>query len=126
MLLSVKAKRTETQRTEAVVQRLLSQARRDGQRDAYAGKRRQPRFSWQASVTVEVVGTRTSQAFYATTRDIGAGGMGLRTRQRLAPLTVVRVNVEGEDEPLNGRVRHCSETVGAFLIGIEFVRSEAA
>jgi c-di-GMP-binding flagellar brake protein YcgR len=100
--------------------RWLASAKRTGQGDTYAGKRRHARYTWVNPVTIEVMeGQHAGRAYYATTRDISAGGIGTRCRHRLDVMTLVCV-IDEDGEAVFGRVRHCGEVLGAFLIGVEF------
>ncbi len=110
----------QTRNDEITIQRWLTDARRTGRKDNYAGKRRHPRFSWHAALTVEAVDDEGQSQQYATARDIGVGGMGLKTRRRIDANTIIRVTVDATGESLVARVRHCSEALGGFIIGVEF------
>ena len=45
----------------------------------------------------------------------------MKVRQRLQPGATVRVTLEEGAGSVIGRVRHCSEALGGFFVGIEFV-----
>ncbi|MFQ5490043.1 MAG: PilZ domain-containing protein [Phycisphaerae bacterium] len=105
----------------ATLKSWLAGARESGEEDRYAGKRSTPRIVWNESVIVEVVGKRTDgPRIYGFTRDVSAGGIGLRCRERLEPGKPVRITLEATGETLCGRIRYCSEVLGAFLVGVEF------
>ncbi len=101
----------------------LTDAHRMGQKDTYAGKRRQTRYTWNTAVTVEFVDDADETPLFATTRDISIGGLGIRTRRRIDVNTLVRISTDATNESVRGRVRHCSESLGGFFVGIEFVES---
>ena len=109
-----------TNRDTVVTMKWLADARRTGQKDTYTGKRSAPRYTWQSAVTIEILDDSDDADIYATTRDISAGGLGIRTRSRLAAGTLVRISTDATDESLLGRVRHCSESLGGFYVGIAF------
>lgn len=103
------------------IDRWLDDARETGTADAYAGKRRWVRYQWEAPVTVSVIGGKRGQPpQYAYTRDISRGGIGFKCRQKVAPMSMIRVMRDDTGETLCGRVRHCTSTVNGYLIGLEF------
>ncbi len=90
--------------------------------DLYSGKRREPRRIWDAMLDVHVLTGATEGSFhYATARDISGGGMGIQCRQKLEPGTWVGMYVSGCDQGATAIVRHCTETIGGYVIGLEFV-----
>lgn len=106
---------------EATRNRWVTAARVDGVEDNYAGKRAHPRTSWKSAVRVEALGRGAApRPVYGYTRDISAGGVGLKCHERIKPCTKVQITLEDTGECLCGVVRHCSEGVGSFLIGVEF------
>ena len=107
---------------ERTVRTWLANASRTGAKDVYAGKRKFVRYTWLTSAKVEVrSGVSCDTTVYASTRDISAGGLGLKVRQRLQPGAIVRVTLDEGGESVTGRVRHCSEALGGFYVGIEFI-----
>jgi hypothetical protein len=107
---------------DAVIADWLAEARITGTEDAYRGKRRWPRVTWQVPVTLEVhPGERRSRTCHATSRDISEGGLGLRLRQRLPAMAPVRVFIGEDERSVRGRVVHCTDTLGGFIVGVEFV-----
>ncbi len=108
---------------QVVIQAWLNDARRTGKKDVYSGKRSSPRFIWEAPITVEILdGDSAGESFFATSRDIGAGGVGFRGRHRLEQDTLVRVTLDNTGASVEAMVRHTSETLGAFIIGVEFAQ----
>lgn len=106
---------------ERTVRNWLADAASTGNKDVYAGKRKFARYTWIVPVVVEVLsGPSCDATVYATARDISSGGLGLKVRQRLQPGASVRVTLDEGEEFVIGRVRHCSEALGGFLVGIEF------
>lgn len=109
-------------RKASLVDTWLSEARKTGQGDNYAGKRRHPRYEWQVPAVIEVDPDLPSRRLlYATTRDISESGLGLRCRTRLPQFTNVRLYVNDGEEPVTAVVRHSTGTLGGFLVGVEFV-----
>jgi hypothetical protein len=112
---------------KAVIADWLGQARKEGQEDTFAGKRRWPRVTWQVPVVLEInTGRGRTQTCYATSRDVSEGGLGLRTRQRVPVMALVRVTAGDDDRSVLGRVAHCTDTLGGFLVGIEFMAEPQA
>ena len=115
------ANRTDTQ----TVQYWLLSAQATGQRDTYPGKRRRPRFTWHVPITLEVLDAsvlgRSVRAHCAMSRDISDGGMGLRCRQPVPVMALVCITLDETQETVYGRVRHCTGSLGGFLVGVEFV-----
>ena len=112
---------------ETTVRQWLVNARLRGEEDVYAGKRRRPRVTWQVPVTVEILdGVRANQSDYATSKDVSAGGMGLRCRRAIEARTLVRVVTDEDGRFVHARVMHCTETIGGFFIGVEFQPQQLA
>ncbi len=110
-----------------VVNRWLTQAQCTGREDTYTGKRRFPRFTWREHFTVVVLDEGPDRVeCFATTRDISAGGVGLKIRHRIAATAVVRLVHEETGETVHGRVRFCNEALGAFFVGVEFIQAPPA
>ena len=99
----------------------LQQARQTGRTNAYAGKRRTPRTTWDAALEVHVPGSAgRTVTHYASARDISEGGMGLQCRQAIPDCTLVRVCPAGELKGVSAMVMHCTRTVSGYIIGLEF------
>lgn len=111
----------QDQGDQATLKRWLAAAHENGSEDSYSGKRTTPRIGWKESVTLEVMAkAKNGLKIYGFVRDISAGGMGLRFRQRVAPGSYVRITLDSSGETLCGRVRHCCDVLGAFVVGVEF------
>ena len=109
-------------REAATVDMWLAEARRYGREDVYAGKRQHVRVTWEAPVTVVVYdGRQAGETDHATTRDISSGGLGLRCRRPLAVHSLVAVVSEIDGQCVHATVMHCTETLGGFLVGVEFL-----
>jgi len=105
----------------AVIQSWVDDASVDGDMDAYAGKRRWARVRWQVPVTIETRPAGTQQkCHYVTSRDVSAGGFGVWCNQPIEPGTKVRLSVHDGSESVDAQVKQCTETVGGFIIGVEF------
>jgi hypothetical protein len=117
--------RDETGTQDRLIAAWLTEAKRDGIVDDYAGKRRWPRVTWQTQVTLQIDTPRGTRTVFAAARDISEGGIGLRVRERLAAMTPVRVIIGETNEFVIGRVAHCTDSLGGFVIGIEFQRVES-
>lgn len=111
---------------QRIIQRWLTDARRNGKKDVYTGKRRHPRFSWTVNVAVEIMdGGSALRPLFATTRDVSVGGVGLKVRQRIAAGTLVRIVRSDIDEHVYAKVQYCGEALGGFLVGVEFIQPPA-
>ena len=105
----------------SLIYKWLSTAKRTGIRDSYAGKRRTPRYQIQLPVVIEVnPGTTKCRMLYVNSRDISRGGIGVTCREKLQPLTPVRIYVDDGEASVSGIVRHASPILGAYIVGIEF------
>ena len=105
----------------ATIREWLANARLEGREDTYAGKRRYPRVTWVVPVTVEFLdGERAGENDFAMSKDISEGGVGLRCRRPLAVRTLVRVMTDEGAPCVHARVMHCTETLGGFIVGLEF------
>ena len=97
------------------------QARQAGRTNAYAGKRRTPRTTWNAALEVYVPKSAVGTAIhYATARDISAGGIGLQCRQAIPDCTLVRICRAGELTGVSAMVMHCTQSLTGYIIGLEF------
>ncbi|NOS99600.1 MAG: hypothetical protein HOP29_03130 [Phycisphaerales bacterium] len=103
-----------------VIQQWLDQARRTGQRLPSIGHS-QPRFTWDARVTIEMSpdgGSAESQ--YATTRDVSAGDVVVRCRRPLAVGATLRLTLDETGESATGTVQSCVQEIGAFVATVSF------
>ncbi|MCC7290619.1 MAG: PilZ domain-containing protein [Phycisphaerales bacterium] len=98
----------------------LAEAREEGCEDVYAGKRRHARVQWNAPVIVQPE-DGSARTYYVTALNISAGGMGLRCGEAISPRTRLRLFVNDGVDSVIGVVRHCSSTVGGYIVGVEFV-----
>ncbi|MCP4250134.1 MAG: PilZ domain-containing protein [bacterium] len=99
----------------------LQQARQTGRTDAYAGKRRYPRTTWDAALEVHVPKSAgRTVTHYASARDISEGGIGLQWRRAVPDCTVVRICPAGELKGVSAMVMHCTQTLNGYIIGLEF------
>lgn len=106
---------------QATVRQWVTEARVFGQECGYAGKRRHPRITWQAPLTVQILdGARVGESEYGAARDISEGGVGLRVRRSVPVWSHVRVTYDGDGRQVYGQVMHCTETVGGFIVGVQF------
>ena len=121
---------TSTQPSEqsspaAIVQSWVDDAVSDGETDAYTGKRRWPRVKWQVPVTIEArTGGAKQECRYATSRDVSPGGIGVWCSQPVTDGTIVRLSVADGEEYVDARVQQCTETVGGYIVGLEFLPSD--
>ena len=122
----VQLRTTDWTDCESVIGAWIEQARTDGRKDDYAGKRQFPRVTWQVPVTLEVDpdGGRPTTVF-GKSRDVSLGGIGVQVRQRIATMSLVRITVDSDGTSVTGRVMHCTGGLGGYIVGIEFLREAA-
>ncbi len=126
-MLAAKKARAGLGRQARLVDSWLSDARKAGKGDSYAGKRRHPRFDWQVPAVIEIdPDTPHRRLIYATTRDISESGVGVRCRDRLPQFTNVRIYVNDGEEYVSAVVRHSTGTLGGFIVGTEFTETDAS
>lgn len=90
-----------------------------GVEDTYLGKRLHPRTTWCAPVTVREL-KPDGGVQYAYVCDISYGGLGLRCRGPVEVFSRISVTLDETGEVLCGQVRHCTETVCGYVVGISF------
>ncbi len=109
-------------RTQLTVRRWLDDARRTGRKDVCAGKRPHARYTWSVSVIVEAQQNgRTVRSLHAATCNISSTGLSVRCNAHLERGTAVRVRMIAWGGSVQGVVRYCAPTPGAFHVGIEFL-----
>lgn len=100
----------------------LAEAQLTGDSDNYAGKRRQPRTTWDVQVTIEILEDgEPTETYYANARDISAGGMGMRCRKAVPDHAQVRITVDETGESVPARATQCTQGICDYHIGVEFV-----
>ena len=108
-------------------QRWLESAKDDPIPDNFSTKRQGPRFRWPARLEIHVSksadGEGRAEVCYVTGRDISEAGVGFKCRRELHPQTHVEVVLDGEDVKVSAVVRHCTQTIGGFLVGADFEAS---
>lgn len=112
---------TETAETR---QRWLESASQDPVPDNFSGKRQFARFRWPAQLEIHISasedGEGRAEVCYVTGRDISEVGVGFHCRRELLPFTLVQVLLDGEEVKVPAIVRHCTQTIGGFLVGADF------
>jgi len=103
---------------------LVSAAEISGQEisDRWLGKRRDPRIALSIPVCVHFPNADGfGPACRFTLRDVSRRGIGLYSHMEFSPDEVIRVDLNVNDLTWSGemRVRHCTETVGGFKVGLE-------
>jgi len=95
----------------------LEEAKFFGVYDPHVIKRTQVRFEWTRPMEMMVDG----KMHYIYSRDINEEGIGLTCRERLHDHSRVHIRRDSNDPWVPARVAHCTQTVGAFKIGIQLV-----
>ena len=114
---------SQSQKSNPTSQKWLAEAKRTGEKDNYAGKRRQPRCTWDVQVTVEILENgEPTETLYANTRDISAGGMGMRCRKVVPAHSEVRITIDETGESMPARVTQCTRSICDYQSGVEVVR----
>ncbi|HEY3241985.1 MAG TPA: PilZ domain-containing protein [Phycisphaerae bacterium] len=98
----------------------LHEALATGSVDAYIGKRRHARVSWNVPAILRVTLDHRARLLYVSTRNVSASGMAVVCRERISAMSMIQVCIGGEERCVAGRVMHCTQTLGGYLIGIEF------
>ena len=105
----------------AIRQEWLKQARQTHVVDTFASKRQKPRFAWRAQLDVRVpLGGGEIDIRMVSARDISETGLMLFCREKSAPSTDVDISLAGETDIVSAVIRHCTQTLGGYLIGADF------
>lgn len=109
--------------SNAGVPAILQYAHDEGTKDVFAGKRAYGRYNIGVSTELTTNPAEASASWSVVTHNVSGGGVGVWSRQRLAPGTPVHVrdtsNAHGADW-LPGSVEHCSVGLRGYLLGISF------
>jgi len=104
-----------------VIERWVSEAELNGEKDPYLGKRRHPRFTWNVIVLMRVCsGPLKGKVIRARTMNISLGGLGVHVRSTLQAGTTLEIMIEGRPYGVRGSVVHCTPLVTGNLLGISF------
>ena len=105
-----------------VMRRWLERARSESREGSAAeAKRGSKRINWVVSVHVGTDIPGGEKRLRSRTRDISEKGLGVVCREEISIGTPVRVypaDSPTTDEYIEGRVDHCTMTVGGYKIGI--------
>jgi len=104
-----------------IIHEWIARAQLEGQPDAYTGKRKTQRIAWVVPVMLQLnPGGSGERTYFAQSIDIGPKGMGVRCPEPIEARSTVRLFADDGDESVTGIVKHCSTTVGAYVLGIQF------
>ncbi len=104
-----------------VVEQWVGEAEILGRTDNYLGKRRFPRFTWDAIVLLRVqTGRLAGKVIRARTKNISMGGMGIHLRSNLESGVKLEVMVEGRPFGIKATVVHCTRMMNGNLLGLYF------
>ena len=113
---------SQSQEANPTSAKWFAEAQQTGESDNYAGKRSQPRCTWDVQVTIEILENgQPSETYYANTRDISVGGMGMRCRKAVPDHAQVRITIDETGESVQARVTQCTQGICDYHIGVEFV-----
>ena len=100
----------------------LDEAKRTGERDFHAGKRREPRMAWERPLEIRVVSEDNQvEPRRGTTRTLSDSGIGFTCAQPIEPAAKIEVSLPGETTKIPAVVRQCTETAAGYLVGAEFL-----
>jgi hypothetical protein len=99
------------------LQRWLARAEADeGMSDEVLNKRDSARTTWSAHI---IILGGSGEKIHGRIRDVTEDGLGIHCRSKINEYSEVRVQLEDDpDEHIDGVVVHCTQTVGAFKIGV--------
>lgn len=110
---------------ELTVRRWLTEAQRTGRKDAGSGKRPHARFTWTANAIIQIdQAGQAPRSILASVRDISNTGLSLKCRAPIDRDTPVRIKMSAWGGAVNGIVRHCTRSVGVYMVGVEFLRKD--
>jgi len=100
----------------------LQEAQQTGVSDTFTSKRQQPRYTWRAQLDVRLrTATGLADPLIAQARDISETGLMFFCRDRIAPSSKGEVSLASESKSVPILFRHCTQTLGGYLIGADFV-----
>lgn len=109
-----------------VIQQWLDLARSTGQRLPSIGHA-QPRFTWDARVTIAMVrDDRSTESHYATARDMSAGDLAIRCRRAIAVGTTLRITLDDTGDSVSGIVQSCVQEISTFAVVVVFAKPPVA
>lgn len=107
---------------DATWKRWLEDAKQSGVGDTFGSKRQHQRFTWQAHFDLTVTRPDGSTEEYMTSaRDISESGLMLFCRESINPSYKAQVALAGETEAVGVVIRHCTHTIGGYLLGVDRV-----
>jgi hypothetical protein len=107
---------------DATWKRWLEEAKESGVADTFGSKRRHPRFTWQAHFDLTVtLPDGSSEEYMTSARDISETGLMLFCRESISSSCRAKVSLAGETEAVGVVIRHCTHTLGGYLIGVDRV-----
>jgi hypothetical protein len=107
---------------QGVIDEWLAEGHAMGPCDRWAGEHRHPRFAWTAALDVYVqTEGRRSRAVCAAARDVSRSGLGFFCRQPLPVYGRVTICRSGERTGLAAKIVNRAQTLGGYLIGVEFI-----
>ncbi len=115
-----KVEKESTNRVDGLVRGWVRRAAITGRTDSYEGKRQNARTSWSVPVVLRLNEDGFERILYTMSRDVSLSGLGVVGKERLPVMTQVEIWVGSEDRCVMGRVMHCTQTIGGYVIGIEF------
>jgi len=109
------------------IEELISSLDERWNTDPFLIKRHQQRWALRAPVDLYFTGSDgVEKSVYASCRDINAQGIGLLCREPLEPGTRAElvIDIDGTKYCAALRIVHCTQTVGGYKVGCEFIREQ--
>jgi PilZ domain-containing protein len=109
-----------TANAKATARQWLNDLRRDGEAelDSYSGKRKSPRFHpWIVPLEIRM----DDEIFIAHGENLSLEGVGFVCKARVGRGDVVDIRRTGDNEWLQVRVRHATQTIGSYKVGATFI-----
>ncbi len=110
-----------------LVNEWLSDAQASGLGRDWEGQHRHARYNWNAHLDVYVCSDRRPpRAILATARDVSQSGLAFFCRESLPAHTRVTICRSGERTGVAAKVLNRTQTLGGYILGVEFVVEQPA
>lgn len=107
--------------TSAVIHEWVREASKGGMKDSYEGKRAHTRTTWSTPLAVKILsGPDKNTVVMVKAKDVSLGGVGFISRLQIPLHVEVEICAGNSARCVKGRVKHATNTVSGFIIGVEF------
>lgn len=108
-------------RPQDIVSRWMNEALAINEGDTWLNRRRRTRYDWSPTLDVYSISNEDSALpIIAMGRNISEMGMGFRSRIKIPLHSCVLICRGGTSEGVRARVASCTQTVGGYVIGVQF------